>query len=57
MSFEQPKNETPEEKPIGGEDSEKFDAEGNPRTQRELPDGTIIFVSQKEYEEALDGLK
>ncbi|MBP6857946.1 MAG: hypothetical protein KBC11_02005 [Candidatus Pacebacteria bacterium] len=57
MSLEQP-NQKPEGSAVEIEGSEHFDAKGNPRTMRTIPEtGVSALMSQEEYEEALEGSK
>lgn len=35
-------------------DTENFDAKGTPRSRREMPDGTVAFLSDEEYTEELE---
>jgi len=35
-------------------DSEKFDEKGNVRTQRQMLDGTIAFLSDEEYTQEIE---
>ncbi|HTH93178.1 MAG TPA: hypothetical protein VL576_01710 [Candidatus Paceibacterota bacterium] len=51
------KMETPQEnpniRPEMNSDSENFDAHGSPRKHRELPGGTVAFLSDEEYAEEM----
>ena len=58
MSLEQPNNQMPEKNPGELENSEKFDAKGNPRTLRTMPEsGLTALMSQEEYEAELEASK
>ncbi|HQV64872.1 MAG TPA: hypothetical protein PKZ56_01440 [Candidatus Paceibacterota bacterium] len=50
---------TPKANPLETKDdnSYKFDAEGNPRLHRPMPDGTDAFLSKQEYEETMETYK
>ena len=54
--------ENPEQNPLESavdlKEAEKFDAKGNLRTLRTIPEtGVTALMSQEEYEEALEGGK
>jgi hypothetical protein len=63
MSLENPMNQAPinneeiERNPISASESEDFDAEGKPRVRHVMPNGSVEYLSQDEYEAALEGLK
>jgi len=46
--------ENPNLRPEINTESENFDAKGNPRTKREMPDGTLVLLSDEEYKEELE---
>jgi hypothetical protein len=49
-------NKGMERSPMGSDNTEKFDAKGNPRSLQEMPDGTTAMMSQEEYNEEIERL-
>ncbi|MEK7227889.1 MAG: hypothetical protein AAB681_00855 [Patescibacteria group bacterium] len=49
-------NQKPKGSAVDLEKASNLDADGNPRSLQKLPDGTMAFLSNQEYQDAVNGL-